>query len=374
MSDRSRIVFLCLGKGRSGGEEYLVRLLAGASATLRSRCVVVFVFDLCFQHYQPRLHAMGLECELVRGGPWAQVWKVAGIIRRSHPCVVHVNGVCDRAAKFFWLKALFPAVRFCMTNHYTPDPDSDGKRLRALRKISRSLRTAPLFGFADPLIFVSQHQVGLMARNRYFRAARPLVITNGVELPDVRVQFIPVVGLVCGNYPVKNFPFAMRVMDRVLQSGFDFRIKHYGDNGEPLARDLSPENVSRFSAMGYVNDKVAIYGSMGLLFSPGHQEACPYNVIEAMSYGLPVLLPDVALYHELVGKDGGQAALYFEKDNLDDAARQLTRLLTDSELRARLGEAARELVEERYAITTTNRRTWEAILGEHFSAGLLASP
>ncbi len=377
MAEPASVIIVVLGKHRGGGEEYLLRLFRSASPALRSQITALFVYALCYQHYRPVFEKMGIRCLFAEGGRWAQLQRLAGLIRGVRPRVVHFNGGCDRAAPFFLLKPFFPRVRFCMTNHLTPDPDLDQKRYRLLRKVNRSFRTLPLFLWADPLIFVSQHQVGLMARNRYFRPRRPQVVYNGVSLRERGSEGSDsgglVVGLVGNAEPRKKLGFALECLALVSPDVPDFKVSHFGAGGDVLERDLPQPLIGRFAAHGFVADKDSVYGSLSLLFSPGYHEACPYNVIEAMSYGVPVLVPDTALYRELYGIDGGSAALLFRKDDAAGASARLRQLLTDGELRARLGVLGRDLVERRFEVNRTNSQTWQAVLGPHFAPELLQS-
>ena len=300
------VVIATLFRGRGGGEEYLLRLIRSAAEPLRRKLVCLFFYETCYAHYGPVLAALGVHCEVARGGQWSKLWRLAELIRRGRPAVVHLNGHCDHAARLAWLKLLFPSVRFCITNHATPDPSHDSKGCAALRKINRSFRTLPLFRVADPLIFVSRQQVGLMARNRFFRPRKPLVIHNGVELPGrckaPHSSGPLVVGLVGNNGIVKKYAFALSVSDVLLSGGLDFRVHPYGAAGDELAQTLSPANRSRFGTHGCVADRDCLYQATDCLVAPGQSQSFCYVAADARSYGISVLLPEIELYRELYGQ------------------------------------------------------------------------
>jgi glycosyltransferase involved in cell wall biosynthesis len=75
-------------------------------------------------------------------------------------------------------------------------------------------------------------------------------------------------------------------------------------------------------------------------------EGMPTVIFEAMSCGLPVVTTDVGAVREFV--EEGETG--FVVPSLDDAALAgaLDRLLSDADLRARLGSTGRERVVERY--------------------------
>ena len=117
---------------RGGAEDYLVRLVRSAAGPLRRELACLFFHETCYAHYGSTLQELGVHCEVARGGPLRKLWHLAGLIRRRRPAVVYMNGMCDPAAKVAWLKLLFPSVRFCMTNHVTPDPSLDSQKWAAL--------------------------------------------------------------------------------------------------------------------------------------------------------------------------------------------------------------------------------------------------
>lgn len=367
------VIFVFLGKFRGGAEEYLVRLFAALTPERRGSVHAFFTHRTCFEHYRQALDALSVTSEFCSEDVQTNVRRVAELLPTATN--IHLNGQIDFAAPFFRLRRRFRTVKFSVTNHLTTDISLDTRPLKLLRKVNRSFRTLPLFSIADPFIFVSQNQVELMRRNRFFRPRRHLVIYNGVELPCLAGR-VPApepltVGLVGTNQPLKSFDFALKTADCALDSGLDFRVKHFGDFGESLSQNISAQNASRFTPEGFVCDKDAMWRSFDILFSPGFQEACPYNVIEAMSYGLPVLLPETPLYRELYTLASEAAVLFYRKNDVDDAVRKLTRLLTEPDLRDALGTAGRQLVAARYELKDSNRRTWEAILGERFSPDIL---
>lgn len=82
--------------------------------------------------------------------------------------------------------------------------------------------------------------------------------------------------------------------------------------------------------------------------------ACPLKLIEYMAAGLPTVAPDQSNIRELVG--AGESARLFapgERDSLADALRDV---VSDADLRLRLGSAARITVEERRLTWRDNAR------------------
>ncbi|MFF0743019.1 glycosyltransferase [Streptomyces sp. NPDC004111] len=110
--------------------------------------------------------------------------------------------------------------------------------------------------------------------------------------------------------------------------------------------------------MGYAADVPRVLAESAVFVLPSRQEGFPLAPLEAMAAGLPCVAFDVSPgVRELVtdGVDG----LLARPGNVDELARQLARLLTDRELRERLGDAAREKA-RRYAPEVVAER-WEEL-------------
>lgn len=77
---------------------------------------------------------------------------------------------------------------------------------------------------------------------------------------------------------------------------------------------------------GYVSDqqKSALYHRASIVIQPSHYEGFGMPVLEAMSYGKPVLCSDIEVFHEIAG----DAAVYFDKDDpaaINDAISEILR-------------------------------------------------
>lgn len=119
-----------------------------------------------------------------------------------------------------------------------------------------------------------------------------------------------------------------------------------------LARDLGVENETHFS--GYVPhqevtahlQRLDIYVALSRLDS----ESFGVAVLEASACGLPVVVSNVGGLPEVV--EDGHTGIVVPRDNASAAASALAILVTDEQLRTRMGQAGRLHVEQHY--------TWKA--------------
>jgi len=112
-------------------------------------------------------------------------------------------------------------------------------------------------------------------------------------------------------------------------------------------------NVSR-------EQKIAFLEGLTLFSVPAtYGEAFGMYVIEAMAAGVPVILPNVAAFPELVGNSGGGQLFELgasEEVNAERLADALESLLADPEKARALGESGRTAVQREYTMTRLAER------------------
>jgi glycosyltransferase involved in cell wall biosynthesis len=101
------------------------------------------------------------------------------------------------------------------------------------------------------------------------------------------------------------------------------------------------------------------------------KEAFGLTIAEAMSFGVPVVATRVGAIPELVAD--GENGFLVGPDEVEGVARAITALLSDAELRERLGRAARKRAEEMFDLRRTVARYLE-ILGVTAGEGSSARP
>ena len=119
-----------------------------------------------------------------------------------------------------------------------------------------------------------------------------------------------------------------------------------GDGGQldackARARELGLGDRVRF--LGHVADVAPLYRASDVCVSASRSEGLPFNVMEAMHAGLPVVASRVKGHTDLI-EDGVNGMLY-EYGNAGDCAEKLRRLMDDPALRQALSTAARARAE-----------------------------
>lgn len=172
-------------------------------------------------------------------------------------------------------------------------------------------------------------------RERFDHGERQHPLADLVEAAPRRPYFLYVSSL---DHPRKNHVVLIRAYERVLQAcpdapslvfvGPDFaspEVIHEAIRRSPAAH--------RLHSLGFVTDQQlgALYRQAFAFVHASCFEGFGYPLVEAMSFGLPVLCSDLSVFKEIAG----DAPLYFDPRRSEDIAAKMLALITDGSLRQR---------------------------------------
>lgn len=125
---------------------------------------------------------------------------------------------------------------------------------------------------------------------------------------------------------------------------FSIVVAGEGPERRAIESRCSELNLTNFLLAGHQPDVQAWYGAADVFVLPSHSEGSPMALLEAMAAGLPVVATNVGGVPEIARADEN-AVLVPGRDPKGLAA-GMRRVLLDSELRTRLGDAARRVTSE----------------------------
>jgi glycosyltransferase involved in cell wall biosynthesis len=159
--------------------------------------------------------------------------------------------------------------------------------------------------------------------------------------------------------PAKGHTVLLKAVAQLLQRGFSVRLLIAGDGPlwadlNALASELRIEGHTEFLGMLPRERLLELLGGGGidLVVLPsldlggGIHEGIPVSLIEAMSFGIPVVSTATGGIPELL-RDG--AGLMVAPGDVDALAAALARLLEDADWRLQLGRAGRMRIEGDYS-------------------------
>jgi glycosyltransferase involved in cell wall biosynthesis len=205
-----------------------------------------------------------------------------------------------------------------------------------------------------------------------YQRYHPWVIPNGVDLerfaqlPDRAVvrgvlgipNESPVLLLVCKVIPVKRVEWFLEVVRRlpdvrgIVVGGYNEErwASSYFDQLQVAYRDV----LNRVTFVGEVRfEEVTRYlAAADVFLFPSRFEGRPNAVDEAMAAGVPVVASDIPAHREMI-VDGTTGFLAADLDTLTAATQ---RLIGDSALRRRVGEAGARYIRENFSVAREAER------------------
>ncbi|MBI5211138.1 MAG: glycosyltransferase [Elusimicrobia bacterium] len=307
--------------------------------------------------YGRKLAAAGFETrslEIQEKASWADMEKLADIIARTRPQIVHAFMFqaiqLARLAKR-WHGAAFKLVSSPRVNYRT-------------RSLWTKLADRVLKGSDDLLIAESQASRDYLVDSLGYDRAKMKVIHNGVDLAGCPISRL--------ERRQKRLELRLASDDILLgaagrldrQKGFATLIDAMGalkDRpircvilGEgPQRRDLE-DRIRRLGIerqvmlLGERDDMPSWLSSLDIYVLPSLWEGLPNALLEAMALGLPVIASSVDGVPEAVDND--QDGLLIPAGKPQALAQAITRLIDDPQARSRLGAAAREKVARRFGL------------------------
>ena len=199
------------------------------------------------------------------------------------------------------------------------------------------------------------------------------LVHHGVELPPSAPpsrRDPPVVLAVGRLVEKKGYPTLLQAAALLRDEGHSFELRIAGDGPEwaPLQRQVTTLELGdlvRFIGPLTTEELEREYAAASVFALPcqtmsdGNRDGIPNTLLEAMARSLPVVSTTLASVTEAVDHD--QHGLLVAQRDAPALAQAIARLLTDPELRRRLGEAARARVAERFDRRDCAPRVFEAL-------------
>ena len=306
-----------------------------------------------------------------RDGTWrrfVQAGLVAGRIRSDGPGHVHAH-FATAACEVATMAARLAGVTCSVTAHAKDIYHQDNAPLLARR----------LAG-ATTVVTVSAHNVAHLNGALSVGGGSPDVrhIANGVPLghagdPTASLTLLSVARLV----PKKGIDLLLESAALLLDRHPDLRIDIIGDG--PLREELTAQ-IKRLGLIGRVrllgvattSEVLAAMTAARAVVLPcridvnGDRDGMPTVLVEALARGIPVVSTDIVGIGELI--TDGETGLLVAPEDPAALATALHRLLADPVLAARLGDAGRQLVAQRFQPEDSTRALVEVFAAAGGSA------
>jgi len=227
--------------------------------------------------------------------------------------------------------------------------------------LSEKFKNVPGLISADTIVYNSKltsTSYNLLERVLKWRADEH-VVHNGVNTDVVEpyratITTPPTIVTAARLIPRKNLKRLIQAV--ALTEEMSLRIIGDGPHKAELQRETQATDVeSRVEFLGYLPGREDVYAeiSRGDVFAlPSHGEGFCVAVAEGMSIGLPVVVSDIPIFHEVVG----DAGIFVDRNSPQSIATALTELFADIETAQQVGERNRRRIFNQFTLRDCARK------------------
>lgn len=247
-------------------------------------------------------------------------------------------------------KCVFPGVRVLFQEHGRHYPENK-KAVRCLvnrlvlQPMTRCI-TAVSRDVKDRLVIyegLSRKKIGIV-----YNGTRPTRLYTDQEKLELKRQFgfcrdDLVIGTIGRLDPVKNIPLFLNAYKRIAGDVPGARPVIIGDGPEmpalkALCRELNLED--KFVFAGYREDASVLAAMFDLFILSSYSEGTSMALLEAMNASVPAIVTDVGGNPEIV--EHGRTGWITPSNDVDALAAALLEACSNTDLRQKMGHAARE--------------------------------
>jgi len=216
----------------------------------------------------------------------------------------------------------------------------------------KRLSSGAIAGFTDYRVIdqhisMSKEISELLIKNKWTTQKKIFFLQNGIEsslaIKEIhqKSKNIPVIGTVANFRPQKDHVTLLKAFDLLLKTELKSELWIVGDGPtrpaiEKLTIELGLESSVRF--LGTLLNPSEIFGKFDLFVLSTNYEGHPLVILEAMSFGLPIVATRISSITEIIF-DGNNGMLVNPKDP-SDLAKAFQNILSDELLYQRLSKAA----------------------------------
>lgn len=279
------------------------------------------------------------------------------VVKENKIQVIHANSTFSGVLIYLYKKLYNSKINFIYTPHGYYSFKPMGKYKKGLiRHIEKKINN-----ICVKIIHVSKSEEKEAIQSKIIDKQKSIVIMNGIVWPikykrinNEKFTIINLARVDDQKNPFAFLEFAKCIIETNPNTQFI-----WAGNGKHLnnirikIKEQGLENHIKF--IGHIDCKNSLLSQADLYFSTAYYEGLPFAVIEAMSYGIPLLLSDNVGHRDLIiNKMNG---LLYKLDDINTVCNFVNTVYYDKEKRADLSKHSYEIFKENFSIEMMLKNT-----------------
>lgn len=207
--------------------------------------------------------------------------------------------------------------------------------------------------WVDLIISNSYSAREILIKNGKIPRKKIKVIPNGIEIPEklekVKKDYI-VIGAI-GNLRKAKGYFHLIDAAKIVKEKFK-NIKFYivgeGELKEEIIRYIEKNGLNGYFVLtGYIENIYEYLKIFDIFVLSSLWEGCPVSLLESMGYGIPSVATDVGDVPYII--DNGKNGYIVKSGDCKEMAKKIIDLIENEDLRAKMGQKAREKIKKWYS-------------------------
>jgi L-malate glycosyltransferase len=273
-------------------------------------------------------------------------------LRQIRPDIIHSHKYKEKFIAYLFSRSN-KEIKLIATQHGMPELYGKNRNLKY--QIINRMSFFILSKYFQVIVPVSRDIKNYLVNKYGFNADKVKLIHNCVEIPydalPNRITGTLVIGSAGRFSSVKDYPLMVEIARAIFgrQKNISFELVGDGPDKPIIENMIQKYGLKKsFTLPGFESHMSAFYKRIDVFINTSLHEGIPLSVLEAMSYGVPVVAPKVGGLQEII-EDNVQGFL-IEGRNPEDFARKCLKLYENVSLRNKMGSAARERVIKEFSL------------------------
>lgn len=221
--------------------------------------------------------------------------------------------------------------------------------------------------FTAKIISVSKSELQQLIENNIAKKNKFILIENGIQIPDKTINEkivfnnkLNVITTTRFNYQKNTellLPIITYLKEKKEVDNFHFFILGNGEEEKQFVSKIEELNLKEhFTLVGFTEEKEKYYLKSFCYISTSRWEGLSLAILEAMSYGIPVIATNVVGNRDIIIHN--ENGFLFSLDKPEDAGEYLINLKNNFNLWKNFSINSRKLIQEKFNINKMRDKTY----------------